>query len=645
MLLDQALPHHLLKRGLSASTIYDLTFDYDFRRVPRDLGDTQMRIDYSNELGYWDKVVDKAAKKRKRSLEGFEGSHKRWLEDAWREDVHGGLITREELHARWFGSDIVDWLKGILNGVTDAPLVSNTYSDDFTLILLDEKVGPCPMGPQGTLVSGNLNVQAQTHVEIDTNFGFTLITTLSFPPDLSNSYLYFRNKGKVTAKFTAQAAATATFDSGDIKLLSADQFGAAFAVPGILTIGPNFQLFGNVQGQVTLGAYFESNVNLAQWDVRQTYPDADHDWDPEASKDPDRDGTQELLSPEWQYGISAAGFITAHVKPTVTFGIDFNKNFIPVDSCTVSLVADGYITFHASASTGSSGSSFCYGIDAGADLYASVQAPSLFGWSLGRPHYQIAQSPPIIIVPQTCPISTRDVKDDEYWHIPAGLNDTDVIYSAIHHDHSRRDLQPTRHEKRGAVYGPIIRVKQLTCPGKTDTSGEGPEPCPLCSDPNLPAGSISKRDNEVCVLVNGDPTESSCGAIVQRRDDFMALFTGNTTTYEEDSKTRSQLVKRTSKILSWQTSSTSPGAADFGPYPSCGVAADSSSVTKWYGFDELGTSTPVCPTQITKFNKNQVDTSKYQSKQYISHGVQSTCIFRCIELTLQKQRTTSMKLK
>lgn len=58
---NQSLPYHLIKQGLSVPTVYDLTFDYDFRRVPRGLGDTQMRIDYSNESGYLDKVVDKTA--------------------------------------------------------------------------------------------------------------------------------------------------------------------------------------------------------------------------------------------------------------------------------------------------------------------------------------------------------------------------------------------------------------------------------------------------------------------------------------------------------------------------------------------------------------------------------------------------------
>ena len=52
---NQSLPAHLRKRGLALNaTVYDLIFDYDFRRVPRDLGETQMRLDFSNEAGYWD---------------------------------------------------------------------------------------------------------------------------------------------------------------------------------------------------------------------------------------------------------------------------------------------------------------------------------------------------------------------------------------------------------------------------------------------------------------------------------------------------------------------------------------------------------------------------------------------------------------
>jgi chitinase len=66
------------------------------------------------------------------------------------------------------------------------------------------------------------------------------------------------------------------------------------------------------------------------------------------------------------------------VKPTVTFGINFNKSLLDINSCAVNLVADGYMIFYAEAKSGSGGSSFCYGINAGADLYATIDAPDAF---------------------------------------------------------------------------------------------------------------------------------------------------------------------------------------------------------------------------------------------------------------------------
>ncbi|KAJ8120265.1 hypothetical protein ONZ43_g2982 [Nemania bipapillata] len=623
---NQALPKHLVKRGIRLSTIYDLTFDYDFTRVPRDLGDTQMRIDYSNEPGYWDKIVDKAANKRKRSLDTFNGNHRRWLEEAWREDqadIHKGLLSRDELHERWFGSDIIHWLKGIINGVTDAPIVSNTYSDDFTVILLNEVVQNCPIGPAGTTVSGKLDVRASTHVELSTNFGFTLITTLG-PGSISfqNSYLYFNNRGKVSAKFTADAVATARFDSGDKQLLSADQFGAAFAVPGIVTIGPNFKLLGAVKAELTLGAYFEANVNLAEWNIRQTYPDQGADWDPESEATPNRDGTQELLSPEWMYGVSASGFVELHVKPTITFGIDFNKKFINTDGVNVNLVADGWIRFHADAnhggdSSGGQSTSFCYGIDAGADLYATVHAPSFKGWTLAKSPFPIASSDPIQIVPNTCPIiSERDL------NARVGPDVALSVYNETSRGHLTEDIAVGAIDslgKRGQSFGPLIRLG-IQCPVGNDGGGTSPGPCPLCG-----SEAISRRDgddDDSCVLVTGRSDESTCQPnILDARDvDMLTVaWTAENSTYYKDrvglDAVSGNLWKRGSKSNDWNLD---PGGTNmvvsisFNPYPECNDK-DAKSILKWFGFDEKGMSTPSCPTAVTKFKASQVDTSQYQT--------------------------------
>lgn len=104
---NQSLPDHLTRRGLTAhDTVYDLTFDYDFKRVPLDQGPTHMRIDYSNDPNYWDKIVDQAAntkKRRKRSLHEVKGNHRRWMEEEWRDDAHFGALSKDDLHKRWFG--------------------------------------------------------------------------------------------------------------------------------------------------------------------------------------------------------------------------------------------------------------------------------------------------------------------------------------------------------------------------------------------------------------------------------------------------------------------------------------------------------------------------------------------------------------
>lgn len=147
---NQELPHHIRKRELIGREIYDLTFDYDFARVPRDLGESLMRIDFSNEEGYWNNVVNKAGEtKRKRSLEDVGRNHKRWLEDEWRDDVHFGALDKHEMHKRWFGSGVISWLKNLITTGTAKVTeeLNHQVDETITAILVDEQWGPCPVGP------------------------------------------------------------------------------------------------------------------------------------------------------------------------------------------------------------------------------------------------------------------------------------------------------------------------------------------------------------------------------------------------------------------------------------------------------------------------------------------------------------------
>ena len=307
---------------------------------------------------------------------------------------------------------------------------------------------------KGVNVQANLLAQAKTNVKVSTSFGLTIITKLGTPLDLSQSYLYFKNKGEVSATFTIDAVGRAKFETGDKELLGLQNFpGATFGIPKLLTVGPNFKLYGAVEASVTLAGHLESKVEIAKWDVQQTYPDQGAGAGPKALSDPDRDGTGSfdgLKQPTFDYSVTATGEITAHLKPTFEFGIVFDKMW-KVDDAKVAVVADGWARLMAAAGVSSQGNCpFTYGIDLGADLYATVEAPKAFGWKPIR--FPIAAVKPVAAKKGgTCPQIER-----------RGLGATDYVDDLPHVEVYPRylvDVDNTNHSeghqntKRGEVVG------------------------------------------------------------------------------------------------------------------------------------------------------------------------------------------------
>ena len=109
-----------------------------------------------------------------------------------------------------------------------------------------------------------------------------------------------------------------------------------------------------------------------------------------------------MKQPTFDYSVTAAGEITAHLKPTFEFGIVFDKMW-KVGDAKVSVVADGWTRLMAAAAVSSQGNCpFTYGVDLGADLYATVDAPAAFGWKPTK--FPIAAVKPVSVKPGgTCP--------------------------------------------------------------------------------------------------------------------------------------------------------------------------------------------------------------------------------------------------
>lgn len=382
---EQVIPSRLRRRLSHRAILYDLTFDYEFGRVPRDLGDTQMRIDFSNQPGYWDTVVAAAASKRKtkRTLDHVQGNHLRWLEEEYREDLHhGGVADLDELHKRWFGEDIIAWLSEMLS-----PTISREFKhtlDNTYILKIVDSTWQCP------LHNGRLLAQAEANVHVETSFGFTLICTLPTkigdPIDLSKSYLTFSNNGDISAIFRLEAYLDIHYDSQEKLLLTVPFPGAAFDIPGIATIGPQLSLKGRVETGLVLSAVMEVQVDIASWEFEQRLP-ANDKYKPEEIDEVEFGDTGNfngLQQPSFYAGVTAEGNIKAHAIASLEFGVKFREKW-NVGNALAAVVADGWVQAKAKAAATTDGNCpFTWGLDAGVDLYAKAEAPDFFNWKMAK---------------------------------------------------------------------------------------------------------------------------------------------------------------------------------------------------------------------------------------------------------------------
>lgn len=102
------------------------------------------------------------------------------------------------------------------------PDYTHDIDTNFTAILVEEQWGLCKV--EGADFQANLLAQAKTNVKVSRSFGLNIITKLETPLHLSQSYLYFKDKGKVSATFTLDAVGRAKFETGDKELIGLQDF-------------------------------------------------------------------------------------------------------------------------------------------------------------------------------------------------------------------------------------------------------------------------------------------------------------------------------------------------------------------------------------------------------------------------------------
>jgi chitinase len=377
------LHHRLEKRGLRHAPVYDFTFDYDFLPIEKRADSKVLvRIDYSDDPGYWSTIVSAHHDSKKRDLEvetHFGGSHHAWLEHTWRKEKR--LMNHEELHKRWWSGNVKEWADKQKAVDVDYTGIRHRVYDTFTVKLFDQDL-KCPKFPEW-IDELYFRSWVDLTVDIETAAGVTVIGRLGDLKSFEESSAWFHTSGSIDASLNFEAKGKMSFHTGQVELFGAHNFGASFRVPGIVTIGPDFRVLGSLSGDASLHLTSSYTVNFAKWDYSMRYPVPSGQTDaPEKMGDyeePKVDKSQEPF--EWD--LDASGQLTAHIIPKVTFGIVFDSSAI--SNAAMDLGVDAYTRLYADLKAGQDTSLvYCYGMDGGATLFANIEAPKLFNTELSR---------------------------------------------------------------------------------------------------------------------------------------------------------------------------------------------------------------------------------------------------------------------
>ena len=103
--------------------------------------------------------------------------------------------------------------------------------------------------------------------------------------------------------------------------------------------------------------------------------------------------------------VDAKGQLVAHITPQVTFGIVFDNT--KISNAALDLGVDAYTRLYAEAKVGSEKDFvYCYGADSIAELFANVEAPTIFS-SPHRNHWPLCHKP-VVFIEKTCSDGSKD---------------------------------------------------------------------------------------------------------------------------------------------------------------------------------------------------------------------------------------------
>ncbi|RDW72386.1 uncharacterized protein DSM5745_07558 [Aspergillus mulundensis] len=351
----------------NANGVYALTFDYDFHKIKREDTQVNIRVDYTNLLPYWEEITDSPSS-RKRSM-GEVPSFADWKAMVDEAKAHepapqGNRTTQGQLQVRtdqapnslsrrWWGS-FVNWVKKMTTVTkTDGGVLPMGFMRSLVLYS-----GRLVCSNEAVTFTAGMDITADFNMEMNARYAYYFSGTV-VPPAVTDMYAYVGANPRVYAGVGIRGNAELYYPSERKKIIDTLTY-PGLAIKGIAAVGPTMDLWGQIDGRVTVSGDLQVGLTYAFKPVELYFPNNDEAENKLDVEDlHDARINQEGLVPEISGNVRADVDINIHATPEINLGIKVGGGIGSLQGTLadahVSAFANTTLNFHAQASASTSG--------------------------------------------------------------------------------------------------------------------------------------------------------------------------------------------------------------------------------------------------------------------------------------------------
>ncbi|PIL32554.1 hypothetical protein GSI_05257 [Ganoderma sinense ZZ0214-1] len=322
--------------------VYMAEFDFDFSRMSETRaasdGSVLLRVDATTLPGYWSEI----------------------------DTADPNSPARRELEERWFGA-FGDWLSR-LNKVKSNTKADLGMSKSFQSVLYSASQ-MCASEDGTTMFSSSLTLTASGNAQANVEYGFYLEGTL-FPPAINQAYVYVSSHGSATIGLELAGRAAASYNSNKVAIIP-PVFWPGLSYPGIVSIGPSLNIYGQLQGSLAVSGNIGASVTYPFPEVHVSLGIVGSD---PSQNDRGIESSVETIVATYDvaptFDVSLSGSLSIHAIPEASLTFDLLPN-TPVHVGARAYVAlDGAVTLSFAADTSAVDAS----VVASADVTTGVEA-------------------------------------------------------------------------------------------------------------------------------------------------------------------------------------------------------------------------------------------------------------------------------